>query len=695
MKTREYFLEDMNCPSCALKIENELKEISGVEDANVDLLGQRIIVKSEDDVFDEAVRIVNNHETDVEVSRSKSGKSAGYSKDVVTLSVYIVALIVSKIADLGEYNYVYSVVFIIIYLLTGKSVLKTAAVNLKRGYIYDENFLMSIATLGAIAIGAFEEAAGVMLFYRIGELLQAKAVENSKNTILDTTKFVSGVSHRIEGEEVVDIKPEGVVKGDLILVKPGETLPVDGELISEYTEFDQSSISGESLPVGIERGGYVVSGSAPLSGSVKIRAVNDFAESTTSKILELIADAPQNKSDREKFITKFSRYYTPVVVYLAVAIVFIPYFLQLAGIYSTTAGFTDHVYKGLVFLVISCPCALMLSVPLSFFANIGMAAKKGILVKGANFLESIKECDYILFDKTGTLTRGEFSVKKTVSFNGCSEKNVLETAAALELHSSHPIASAFKDFADDFQFNNINELPGMGIKGEVNGDVFYIGNEKLLRELSVDDENVCSENSYICLYVVKNDKIMGKIMLSDTLRNDAVETVKNIKERGVIPVIVSGDSKEVVSSVAAELGIEEYYFSLLPDQKLDILQKLRDKGHKVAAVGDGLNDTALLSYADVGIAMGQTAANLSVDMADIVILGSKLYKINDLYDISKKSLRLSSENIAIALGIKIAVMLASFFGMATLWAAVFADVGAALLTVLNSVKVFFLKSRVT
>jgi len=695
MKTREYFLEDMNCPSCALKIENELKEISGVEDANVDLLGQRIIVKSEDDVFDEAVRIVNNHETDVEVSRSKSGKSAGYSKDVVTLSVYIVALIVSKIADLGEYNYVYSVVFIIIYLLTGKSVLKTAAVNLKRGYIYDENFLMSIATLGAIAIGAFEEAAGVMLFYRIGELLQAKAVENSKNTILDTTKFVSGVSHRIEGEEVVDIKPEGVVKGDLILVKPGETLPVDGELISEYTEFDQSSISGESLPVGIERGGYVVSGSAPLSGSVKIRAVNDFAESTTSKILELIADAPQNKSDREKFITKFSRYYTPVVVYLAVAIVFIPYFLQLAGIYSTTAGFTDHVYKGLVFLVISCPCALMLSVPLSFFANIGMAAKKGILVKGANFLESIKECDYILFDKTGTLTRGEFSVKKTVSFNGYSEKNVFETAAALELHSSHPIASAFKDFADDFQFNNINELPGMGIKGEVNGDVFYIGNEKLLRELSVDDENVCSENSYICLYVVKNDKIMGKIMLSDTLRNDAVETVKNIKERGVIPVIVSGDSKEVVSSVAAELGIEEYYFSLLPDQKLDILQKLRDKGHKVAAVGDGLNDTALLSYADVGIAMGQTAANLSVDMADIVILGSKLYKINDLYDISKKSLRLSSENIAIALGIKIAVMLASFFGMATLWAAVFADVGAALLTVLNSVKVFFLKSRVT
>lgn len=695
MKTREYFLENMNCPSCALKIENELKDITGVEDANVDLLGQRIIIKSENDVFDEAVRIVKNHETDVEVSRSKSGKSAGYSKDVVILSVYIVALIVSKIADLGEYNYVYSVVFIIIYLLTGKSVLKTATVNLKRGYIYDENFLMSIATLGAIAISAFEEAAGVMLFYRIGELLQAKAVENSKNTILDTTKFVSGVSHRIEGEEVVDIKPEGVVKGDLILVKPGETLPVDGELISEYTEFDQSSISGESLPVEIERGGYVVSGSAPLSGSVKIRAVNDFAESTTSKILELIADAPQNKSDREKFITKFSRYYTPVVVYLAVAIVFIPYFLQLAGIYSTTAGFTDHVYKGLVFLVISCPCALMLSVPLSFFANIGMAAKKGILVKGANFLESIKECGYILFDKTGTLTQGVFSVKKTVSFNGYSEKAVLETAAALELHSSHPIASAFKDFADDFQFNNINELPGMGIKGEVNSDVFYIGNEKLLRELSVDDKHICSENSYICLYVVKNDKIMGKIMLSDTLRNDAVETVKNIKERGVVPVIVSGDSKEVVSSVAAELGIEEYYFSLLPDQKLGILQKLRDKGHKVAAVGDGLNDTALLSYADVGIAMGQTAANLSVDMADIVILGSKLYKINDLYDISKKSLRLSSENIAIALGIKIAVMLASFFGMATLWAAVFADVGAALLTVLNSVKVFFLKSRVT
>jgi len=695
MKIREYFLENMRCPSCALKIENELKEIKGVEDANVDLLGQRIIVKSEGDVFDEAVRIVKNHETDVEVSRSKSGKSAGYFKDVVILSVYILVLIFSRTADLGEYNYIYSVFFVIIYILTGKNVLKTAAVNLKRGYIYDENFLMSIATLGAIAISAFEEAAGVMLFYRIGELLQARAVENSKNTILDTTKFVSGVAHRIDGEEIVDIKPEGVVKGDIILVKAGETLPVDGELVSEYTEFDQSSISGESLPVGIEKGEFVVSGSTPLSGSVKIRAVHDFAESTTSKILELIADAPQNKSDREKFITKFSRFYTPVVVYLAVAIVFIPYFLQLFGLYSTTADFADHVYKGLVFLVISCPCALMLSVPLSFFANIGVAAKKGILVKGANFLETVKDCDYILFDKTGTLTRGEFSVKKTVSLNGYSEKDVLEIAAALELHSSHPIASAFKDFAGDFQFTNINELAGMGIKGEVNGDVFYIGNEKLLKELSVKDENICSENSYICLYVVKNNNITGKIMLSDTLRKDAVETVKKIKERGVTPVIVSGDSKEVVSSVASELGIEEYYFSLLPYEKLDILQKLKEKGHSVAAVGDGLNDTALLSYADTGIAMGQTAANLSVDMADIVILGSRLYKINDLYDISKKSLRLSSENIAIALGIKIAVMLASFFGMATLWAAVFADVGAALLTVLNSVKVFFFKTRVT
>lgn len=691
MKRREYYLENMNCPSCAVKIENELKEIDGVENVNVDFLGQRIIVKSENDIFRDAVSVVKSHESEAEVKKSKDQKANRNLKDVVLLVLYLATLIISRFIGLESYQTLFKVIFVVIYLFTGKGVLQTAYTNMKRGYFYDENFLMSIATIGAFVVGAFEEAAGVMIFYRIGELLEAKAVENSKNTVLDATRFVSSVAHRFEGEQITDIKPEGIEQDDVILVKPGESLPVDGKLLSDDADFDQSSISGESLPVGIEKGEFVVSGSAPLSGSVKIKAVSGFADSTTSKIMNLISDAPQNKSEREKFITKFSRYYTPAVVYLAIGIVFIPYLLQSFGFFQSSLVFTDYLYRGLVFLVISCPCALMLSVPLSFFANIGLAARKGILIKGANILESVRDSDYILFDKTGTLTQGKFNVKKTITYGEYSEEEVLSVASSLELHSTHPIASAFENFAGGLQFNNISEISGMGIKGEIDSDIYHIGNEKLLTDLSIDNANFCPENSFVCLYIVKNGEVMGKVLLSDTLRDDAFETVRKLKEMGVKPVVVSGDSQEAVSAVASELGIREYYYSLLPDEKLDILQNLQKKGYNVSAVGDGLNDTALLSYADVGIAMGQTAANLSIDLADVVILGSRLHKVKDLFDISRKSIRLSSENIIIALGIKIAVMVASVFGMATLWAAVFADVGAALLTVMNSVKILFIK----
>ncbi len=688
MRTHQYYMENMNCPACAVKIENEIKALPGVENANVDLFNKRIVVKSDKDVFDETTRIVARHEADVTVARSKMNNSTKYTGEISVTIIYLMALIFSKIVFFENFSIAFNIFFVLVYVYTGRNVLKTAFLNMKNGYIYDENFLMSIATIGAVAIGAYEEAAGVMLFYRIGELLEAKAVENSKNTILDTTKFVSPVAHKYEDEDIVDIKPEGIQKGDILLIKPGETVPADGYLLSSDTDFDQSSITGESIPITVSKGGMVISGSSPLSGSVKIKTITEFAESTTSRIIELISNAPQNKSEREKFITKFARYYTPVVVYLALGIVFIPYFLQSFDILEGDQGLKSHIYNGLVFLVISCPCALMLSVPLSFFASIGIAAKRGIIIKGASFLETFKNCKYILFDKTGTLTEGKFEIIKVKAYGKFKENEVLEIASSLESHSTHPIASAFETTKNDFSPKKIEEVPGKGIKALKGKDAYYVGNKKFLDDLGISIK--LSENLYnaICLYVIKNSDVIGTVFLRDMLKTDSAATVKQLKQRGIIPVIVSGDNREAVETVASELGIEKYYHSLLPEEKLDILQYYKKEGDKVAAVGDGLNDTALLSYADVGVAMGRTAASLSIDIADIVILGNKLSKLNELHSISRLSLRLSSENITIALGVKIAVMAASVFGLASLWAAVFADVGAALLTVLNSIKIF-------
>ncbi len=684
-------MENMNCPVCAVKIENEIKALPGVENANVDLFNKRIVVKSEKDVFEETRSIVARHETDVIISRTKVDNSKKYTWDIFVIVVYLLALIFSKIGFFENFSFFFNIFFVLVYIYTGKGVIKTAFLNIRNGYIYDENFLMSIATIGAIAIGAYEEAAGVMLFYRIGEILEAKAVENSKNTILDTTKFVSSVAHKYEGNRIVDIKPEGIQKGDILLVKPGEIVPADGYLLSSDTDFDQSSITGESIPVTVHKGGVVISGSSPLSGSVKIKTISEFAESTTAKIIELISNAPQNKSEREKFITKFARYYTPTVVYLALGIIFIPYFLQFFNIIESDQGLKNYIYNGLVFLVISCPCALMLSVPLSFFASIGIAAKGGIIVKGAGFLETFKKCNYILFDKTGTLTEGKFEIVDVNAYGDFKENDVLEIAAMLESHSTHPIAGAFEKIENSFSLQNIEEVPGKGIKGAKGEDIYYVGNKRFLDDLGI--EGKISENSEnaVCLYVIKNFNVIGTVFLRDMLKSDSATTIKQLKEKGMIPVIVSGDNRGAVESVALKLGIEEYYYSLLPEEKLNILQEYKKDGAKIAAVGDGLNDTALLSYADVGVAMGHTASSLSIDVADIVILGNKLSKLIELHRISRLSLRLSSENIAIALGIKIAVMAASLFGMASLWAAVFADVGAALLTVLNSIKIFFRK----
>jgi Cd2+/Zn2+-exporting ATPase len=382
------------------------------------------------------------------------------------------------------------------------------------------------------------------------------------------------------------------------------------------------------------------------------------------------------------------------VVCLAVLIVFVPYIFSAVGLFHVNYTFKDYLYRGLVFLVVSCPCALMLSVPLSFFVNIGRAAKKGIVVKGSVFLEAFKECKYILFDKTGTLTKGSFQIVDIKPQKEYTKEYVSDIAASLEAYSNHPIAKAFKDKTQKYNFENIIELPGRGIKGEKDGDIFYVGNRRLLTELKINYQDTEEADSLLKLYLIINRDIVGEIYLNDQIKDDAEETIKELRKLGFLPVILSGDSEFSVKKVADKLGIKQYYHSLLPEEKLEILKSYQNGANKVAAVGDGLNDTALLSYADVGIAMGKTAASLSIEVADVVVIGSKVEKLCDLYNLSKNATKLSFENIAIALTIKVLVMGFALFGLSSLWAAIFADVGAALLVVFNSIKQIVIKSDI-
>lgn len=694
MKTRQYFLKNLNCPTCAVKIENEIKDLNFVEDAIIDIFNQRILVRSEKDIFPKVREIVKLYEKDADVLEIAEKNSFKYTDIIILSAVYIFLLIAFNVIHYESLRILFNLCFILFYFYTGKNVLLSAVSNLKRGYVFDENFLMSIATVTAILIGAFEEAAGVMVFYRIGEILEGKAIENSKDAIYESLKFVSNVAHRIEGESFVDIKPEGVKKGDILLVKSGEMVPVEGVLLSDEAEFDQSSITGESLPIVVKKGEIVYSGSSPVNSSVKIKALCDFYDAKISQLVELISNAPQNKSEKERFITKFSAIYTPIVVCLAVLIVFVPYIFSAAGFFHTSYTFKDYLYRGLVFLVVSCPCALMLSVPLSFFVNIGRAAKKGIVVKGSVFLEAFKKCKYILFDKTGTLTEGSFKIVDIKPQKGYTKEYVLNVATSLEAYSNHPIAKAFKNKTQKYNFKNILELPGRGIKGEKGGDIFYVGNRRLLTELKINYHDAEVVDSALKLYLVINRDIAGEIYLNDQLKDDAEETIIKLRRLGFIPVILSGDSEALVKKVADKLGVKEYYHSLLPEEKLEILLSYKNKADKIAAVGDGLNDTAIISYADVGIAMGKTAASLSIEVADVVVIGSKLKKLCDLYSLSKSATKLSFENIAIALTIKVLVMGFALFGLSSLWAAIFADVGAALLVVLNSIKQIVIKSDI-
>jgi len=578
---------------------------------------------------------------------------------------------------LAEYG-----LFLITYAMVGWKIVLKAMKNVKRGIIFDENTLMTIATVGAIAIHELPEAVAVMLFFRVGEFLQDLALHRSRRSIKSLLEIRPTFANLKVNGKIERVKPENVNIGDLIVVKPGEKIPLDGIVVEGSSVVDTSALTGESKPRSVKVGDEVLSGMINLSGMLTVRVTKPFAESTVSKILELVEEARSRKAKAEKFITKFSRYYTPVVIVLAISIATIPPL-------TLNEPFSPWIYRALVLLVISCPCALVLSVPLSYFASIGKFAKEGILVKGSNFIDLLSKAKIVAFDKTGTLTKGKFKVVDVVARNGFSKEEVLRFAALAELNSNHPIAKSILDAYDVKGLENLvesyEEIAGMGIKAKINGDLVIAGNDAMMHAERIEHDTCEVEGTVV--HVAINGKYAGYIIVSDEIKDDAKDTIAELKKLGCKVAMLTGDSKEVAEIVAKKLGIEEFHAELLPIDKVRIVRSLKNSDNTVFA-GDGINDAPVIVEADVGIAMGALGSDAAIETADIVIMDDKISKIPKAIRLSRRTQNIVWQNIAFVLTVKGLFVTLGSFGMATMWEAVFADVGVSLITAINAIRIF-------
>lgn len=576
-------------------------------------------------------------------------------------------------------------IYIIAYLIVGLDIVLKAIRNIFRGKVFDENFLMTIATIGAFAIGEFPEAVAVMLFYQIGELFQSYAVDKSRKSIASLMDIRPDYANVKRGGEISKINPEEVKIGETIIVKPGEKVPLDGSIIKGRSMLDTSSLTGESLPREVKENDEILSGCINKNGLLEIKVTKEFGQSTVSKILDLVENASSKKSKSENFITKFAKYYTPAVVIIAILLAAIPP-LIIEG-----AEFTDWLYRALTFLVVSCPCALVISIPLGFFGGIGGASKRGILVKGSNYLEALSNTEIVVFDKTGTLTQGVFEVQK-IEPKGIGKEELLKYAAYAENYSNHPIAlsvkKAYGKEIDTKLISNTEELSGLGINAKIQDKDILVGNEKLMKEKNIEYTK-CNEIGTI-IYVAINNKFAGYILIADKIKKDAMETIKDLKKKGIRKtVMLTGDRKDVGEAVSKELGLDEVYTELLPDgkvKKVEELMKTKTEKGKLVFVGDGINDAPVLALADIGIAMGGLGADSAIEAADIAIMTDEPSRINNAMKISKKTMKIVKQNIVFAIAIKILVLILSAFGLSTMWEAVFADVGVSVIAIINSLR---------
>ena len=608
-------------------------------------------------------------------------------KIIISFIFYILALVIKFPAEWMKLT-----VFIISYLIIGFEILKKAVRNIFRGKVIDENFLMAIATIGAFAIGEYSEAVAVMLFYQVGELFQDYAVDKSRKSIATLMDIRPDYANIENNGNIEKVDPDDVKIGQIIIVKPGEKVPLDGIVVEGTSNLDTMALTGESVPRKVKENDEVLSGCINKDGLLKLKVTKEFGESTVSKILDLVENASNKKSKSENFITKFAKYYTPIVVILAVILAIVP-----PLILKDSGTFTDWLYRALSFLVVSCPCALVISIPLSFFGGIGGASKLGILVKGSNYLEAISKAETVVFDKTGTLTEGVFEVQK-IETKDISKDELLKIVAHAERYSTHPIAESikksYKDMIDDNLINDVQELSGRGIKAIIDGKNVLVGNEKMMSENQIEFEK-CEDIGTI-LYVAINNKYVGYILIADRIKEDSAKTIKELKAMNVKQTIMlTGDKKEVGEDVAKKIGIDKAYTELLPDGKVKQVEQLiqkRSENGKVVFAGDGINDAPVLAMADIGIAMGGVGSDAAIEAADIVIMTDEPSKIGKVIKLSKKTMRIVNENIVFAIFVKIAVLILTAFGLSTMWEAVFADVGVSIIAIINSLRMLNVKS---
>ncbi|ARC22132.1 heavy metal translocating P-type ATPase [Streptococcus sp. FDAARGOS_192] len=683
---KEYELRGIDCGNCAAKIERAVNQLEQVESATVNLIAQKLILetKSEDGIDKEIIDLVDAIEPGIEVISEKKEEALPEKRDwAKELLLAVMILFAFGFFLPEEYFWIRLVYYLTLYIIIGHKVLIKMVQNIQRGNLFDENFLMSIATLGAFLLGEFPEAVAVMLFYQIGEYFQDKATSQSRQSIARLMDIRSDKAWRLEGGETVQVDPETVRVADHILVKPGEKMPLDGLVREGRSILDTSALTGESLPREIGVGEDITSGVINLTSPLVIEVSKTFSQSTVNKILELVENASNKKAETERMITRFSRVYTPVVVGIAFLLASLPPLLGL-GEWST------WLYRALTFLVISCPCALAVSVPMSFFGGLGGASKLGVLVKGGNYLEALAKLDTVVFDKTGTITKGIFAVDTVVNAEGV-EDDILYLAAHLESYSNHPIANsirtAYGQEVDENRVSQITELPGQGMSGRVDGRQLYLGNARLMEVQGIAYPAIDSTGTV--LYLAEDSHFLGYFLITDQVKETSIEALKDLQAVGIKKtVLLSGDRQAVVDEFAQQFAFNDAFGDCLPQDKVSTFEEILTQSQQaVAFVGDGVNDAPVLARADVGIAMGGLGSDAAIESADVVLMDDDLGKLPQVIRLAKKTVRIAQQNMTLAIVVKLIFLVLSGLGISNMWEAIFADVGVTLLAVWNALRV--------
>lgn len=701
VEQKVYILEGLGCANCAAKMERQIRELPGVEMATITFATKqlRVAANHQEELLprfreicasiEEQVTVTPREEIQTVKKVEKKSLFQENKKEILIIAAGAVLFAAGEIAEhAGAPSLWPPVCYVIAYVLLGWEIVWTAFKNLGKGHVFDENFLMSVATLAAFAIGDFAEAVGVMLFYRVGELFEDVAVARSRSQIMEAVDMRPEVVGRLEDGEVHEIPAGDAAVGDILLVRPGDRIPLDGVVTEGESRIDTSPVTGEPVPVTVRKGSRLVSGCVNEQGVLQMKVEKPLAESMVTKILDSVENAAASKPKLDRFITKFARVYTPIVVLAAVATAIIPSLI--------TGNWREWIYTAITFLVISCPCALVLSVPLAFFSGIGAGSKKGILFKGGVAIEALKNVKAVVMDKTGTITKGEFQVQSVVPFGRESMDTLLQTAARCEMGSTHPIGTSIVEAAREKDMplerpKEVEEISGKGIHAVLEEREVLCGNKALMEMFHVKMDRYANDQYGTEVLLAFDGELAGCIVIADSLKNEAKDAIDMMKKQGLVTAMFTGDSKESARAVAGEAGIDKVFAQLLPQDKLAHLQEMRRESGAVLFVGDGINDAPVLAGADVGAAMG-SGADAAIEAADVVFMTSQVTAVPEAVAIARKTGRIAMQNVVFALAVKALVMILGFAGMANMWMAVFADTGVAMLCVLNSIRALYGKT---